>query len=373
MPASHRPAPPPRGARAPGPGGAARQRLLGAGGRPHRLQERQTDQPPGSPAGPDATGARFAPCFAGASVTASGYEATAAARPTGTAARANRRCPSNGRATNAGWSWTARPTTCGLRCATWQENGFLLTLDQPQLGLMETDWAENRAKIRKDIIRSTIGKLFDNLYSTGERDKFRTRVGSATPQAAAKSSSATAAWSRSTPPSAKTTPSGRPAPPTRKQRGRVSAPPRVVQAGREPGAVQGRRRGGRAAGDRAHRNGRWPADGRHRRSFDRAWRRVGLALDRSGFTVEDRNRAEDILRALCAAGRRSADARARLPGPHHRLVWQFQRGAKRADALPHPRHRHRRACHGGRAGQQRPAGPSATAQRIAQLIANDMK
>jgi outer membrane protein assembly factor BamC len=28
--------------------------------------------------------------------------------------------------------------------------------------------------------------------------------------------------------------------------------------------------------------------------FDRAWRRVGLALDRSGFTVEDRDRAQGL-------------------------------------------------------------------------------
>src|SRR4051812_24367897 len=57
----------------------------------------------------------------------------------------------------------------------WQESGFLLAMDQPNLGIMETDWAENRAKIPQDIIRSTIGKVFDNVYSTAERDKFRTR------------------------------------------------------------------------------------------------------------------------------------------------------------------------------------------------------
>src|SRR6185295_5536698 len=28
--------------------------------------------------------------------------------------------------------------------------------------------------------------------------------------------------------------------------------------------------------------------------FDRAWRRVGLALDRSGFTVEDRDRGQGV-------------------------------------------------------------------------------
>ena len=58
----------------------------------------------------------------------------------------------------------------------WLENGFTLALDQNNLGIMETDWAENRAKIPQDLIRSTLGKVFDSLYSTGERDKFRTRL-----------------------------------------------------------------------------------------------------------------------------------------------------------------------------------------------------
>lgn len=58
----------------------------------------------------------------------------------------------------------------------WQDNGFLLAIDEQNLGIMETDWAENRAKLPQDLIRSSIGKLFDQLYSTGERDKFRTRL-----------------------------------------------------------------------------------------------------------------------------------------------------------------------------------------------------
>ena len=40
---------------------------------------------------------------------------------------------------------------------------------------METDWAENRAKIPSDIIRNTLGKILDSLYSSGER-MFRTRL-----------------------------------------------------------------------------------------------------------------------------------------------------------------------------------------------------
>src|SRR5665647_2720982 len=58
----------------------------------------------------------------------------------------------------------------------WQENGFLLTLEQANLGIMETDWAENRAKIPQDFIRRTLGKVLDSVYSTSERDKFRTRL-----------------------------------------------------------------------------------------------------------------------------------------------------------------------------------------------------
>ncbi len=58
----------------------------------------------------------------------------------------------------------------------WQDSGFLLDTDNKALGIMETDWAENRAKLPQDFIRDSLGKLFDSLYSTSELDKFRTRM-----------------------------------------------------------------------------------------------------------------------------------------------------------------------------------------------------
>ena len=58
----------------------------------------------------------------------------------------------------------------------WQENGFLLTIDSPSTGIMETDWAENRGKIPQDFIRSTIGGALDSIYDTGERDRYKTRL-----------------------------------------------------------------------------------------------------------------------------------------------------------------------------------------------------
>lgn len=60
--------------------------------------------------------------------------------------------------------------------AFWENNGFVLTTDDPRLGVMETDWAENRANIPMDPVRRLLGKAIDSLYSTGELDRYRTRV-----------------------------------------------------------------------------------------------------------------------------------------------------------------------------------------------------
>ena len=61
--------------------------------------------------------------------------------------------------------------------AFWQENGFDIKSEEPAIGQMETEWAENRAKIPQDGLR----RLFDTvglggIYSTGERDKFIIRI-----------------------------------------------------------------------------------------------------------------------------------------------------------------------------------------------------
>jgi outer membrane protein assembly factor BamC len=58
----------------------------------------------------------------------------------------------------------------------WKDNGFEYVVDQQPLGLLETEWAENRAKIPQDFIRRNLGKVLDGLYSSGERDKYRTRI-----------------------------------------------------------------------------------------------------------------------------------------------------------------------------------------------------
>jgi len=58
----------------------------------------------------------------------------------------------------------------------WQELGFTLVKNDPTTGVMETNWAENRAKLPQDFIRKAIGSVLDSAYSTGEMDQYRTRV-----------------------------------------------------------------------------------------------------------------------------------------------------------------------------------------------------
>ena len=58
----------------------------------------------------------------------------------------------------------------------WQENGILLLEQDPTIGVMKTGWLENRADIDSDIITRQIRKVFDGLYSAATRDQYRVRL-----------------------------------------------------------------------------------------------------------------------------------------------------------------------------------------------------
>jgi outer membrane protein assembly factor BamC len=60
--------------------------------------------------------------------------------------------------------------------AFWQENGVLLLEQDPEVGLMRTSWLENRADIKSDFITDAIRGVFDGLYSSDTRDQFRVRL-----------------------------------------------------------------------------------------------------------------------------------------------------------------------------------------------------
>jgi outer membrane protein assembly factor BamC len=180
----------------------------------------------------------------------------------------------------------------------WQDSGFVLTMEQKELGIMETDWAENRAKIPQDFIRESIGKVFDGLYSTGERDRFRTRL-----ERTAEGGTEIFVSHRGM----EEVFSGNRRGSAAAQDGSTAWQPRPVDPELETeflrrlmvrlGVSQEQSRAIAAAGGAAKPSARASTQNGQPvalvdEGFDRAWRRVGLTLDRTGFTVEDRDRAQ---------------------------------------------------------------------------------
>jgi outer membrane protein assembly factor BamC len=173
--------------------------------------------------------------------------------------------------------------------AFWQETGFTLSTENAEAGVMETDWAENRAKLPQDIIRSTIGRFIDKMYDSGERDRYRTRVERS--QTGGSEIFIThrgleEVFTNDRRESTVWTP--RPSDPeleikmltalmvrlgTKEEVARTA----VVNAPQQPARA-------RVV------SGAPGATMEIDEPFDRAWRRVGQALDRSGFSVEDRDR-----------------------------------------------------------------------------------
>lgn len=178
----------------------------------------------------------------------------------------------------------------------WQEIGFIVNLELPEAGIMETDWAENRAKLPQDIIRSTLGKVIDSLYSTAERDKFRTRLekgGEAgTTEIYISHRGLYEIYTNEGKSDTRWQP--RPADPELEAEMLRRL---MVRMGAEE--TRAKTMVAATAAPKEERAKLKPAaDGvgslELQEAFDRAWRRVGLALDRVGFTVEDRDRSQGL-------------------------------------------------------------------------------
>jgi outer membrane protein assembly factor BamC len=227
----------------------------------------------------------------GGAVSASSYQAGQAVSGVPTAAMAvgDVRIERSG---NQRWLVVNRPADqlWGPVRDFWQENGFLLAMDQPSLGIMETDWAENRAKIPQDFIRSTVGKLFDSAYSTSERDRFRTRMERSAAggteifishrgmmEVYSTTQKDQTVWQpRATDPELE-------AEFLRRLMVKLGVPQEQSKALVAAGATKPA-----ARVTNVNSSPVVVID----EAFDRAWRRVGLALDRTGFTVEDRDRSQ---------------------------------------------------------------------------------
>ena len=179
----------------------------------------------------------------------------------------------------------------------WTDTGFVIATEQPAVGVMETDWAENRAEIPQDIFRKYIGKYIDVFYSTYKRDKFRTRIERGSepgtveiyvshrgmeqvPTAKIDNvQGAGFAWAVMPPnPNLEAEMLSR-------LMMSFGAPEATAEAATSPAAAANAPQHARL--EKADGVSKLVVDD----PFDRAWRRVGLALDRTGFTVVDRDRS----------------------------------------------------------------------------------
>jgi outer membrane protein assembly factor BamC len=178
--------------------------------------------------------------------------------------------------------------------AFWEERKLTLVSDQAELGTMETDWAENRAKLPLDFLRKNIGKALDSLYSTGELDKFRLRV-----ERTATGSEIYLAhrgfeevYTSSARDYTKWQPRARDP-----QLEAEMLSLLMVKLGSKPEQAKAELAKPEPAAPPAKARVVALAQGSALQvddNFDRAWRKVGIALDRSGFTVEDRDRTQGL-------------------------------------------------------------------------------
>jgi len=175
----------------------------------------------------------------------------------------------------------------------WQENGFIVNVEKPEAGVMETDWAENRAKVPQSGLTGVIGRALNSLYSTSERDKFRTRLEPGT------ESGTTEIYISHR---------GMEEVYISEGKDQLRWQPRAADPGLEVemlrrlmvrfGVEQEQAKTRVAVAQAAPQASLTSASGGRTLTltdpFDRAWRRVGLALDRVGFTVEDRDRSKGL-------------------------------------------------------------------------------
>jgi outer membrane protein assembly factor BamC len=196
----------------------------------------------------------------------------------------------------------------------WPSVGMQVEKSDAATGVLETVWAENRAKLPQDIIRRTLGRVLDSVYSTGEMDKYRARV-----ERTAQNTSEIFVSHRGmievyvTAGNDQTKWQARPSDPELEaeilQRLLVKFDASAAQtaAATAAGPAGGSGAATRPAGGATTAATAAPRmslivkgpDGRSERleindGFERAWRRIGLALDRGSFTVEDRDRAKGI-------------------------------------------------------------------------------
>lgn len=176
----------------------------------------------------------------------------------------------------------------------WQEIGFIVNIELPEAGVMETDWAENRAKLPGDGVRGMLGKMLDSVYSTAERDKFRTRLEKGEGGSTELYISHRGMYEIYVTEGRDQT-KWQPRPPEPELEAEMLRR-LMVRLGATDAQAKAQSAKAPVVEEKARLSRANDGSGslEVQEGFDRTWRRVGLALDRVGFTVEDRDRSQGL-------------------------------------------------------------------------------
>jgi len=215
----------------------------------------------------------------------------------------------------------------------WIENGLTLAKENPSTGVMETEWAENRTNITSDFFQELLGKYMGSKYSTGFLDKFHVRIERGREPGTTElylshqgmvekvsdinsDSVVTTYWE--------------PRPPDPDLEAEMLRRLLLHFGVSEERATQMAQKSEQPVAQAAARASLASAQGGGHKvltvadNFESAWRRVGLALDRVGFTVEDRDREQGVYYVRYV----DPDAGSGKPGFFARM---FGRGKKELD------------------------------------------
>jgi outer membrane protein assembly factor BamC len=174
----------------------------------------------------------------------------------------------------------------------WMQEGFLIKMEDPRVGVIETGWSENRADIPQGPIRNILGKVIDSVYSSATRDQYRVRlergVEPGTTEVYLTQRGVEEVVTGGT--DANTVWKPRPTDPELEAEMLKRL---MVYLGVEEQKAQVML--AQQTGTQARAQMVTDASGSMlviNEDFSRAWRRTGVALDRVGFAVEDRNRTD---------------------------------------------------------------------------------
>jgi len=176
----------------------------------------------------------------------------------------------------------------------WLDNGYELKTEMPEAGVMETDWSEHREKVPEGGIRGLINMVVTTVSSTSQRDKFRTRLERGNEPDTTEIFISHRGMVEVYENEYQDHTIWQPSPPDPQLEAEMLSR-LMVRFGTDESQAKALVADAPAS---ARATLTKQPDGTGSLSindgFDRAWRRVGLALDRVGFTVEDRDRGQGI-------------------------------------------------------------------------------